>query len=80
MQIPCFFYANEIPAIVAGFNIGLPMNRNDVKKNRSLRVARVNGSNSGVGAQQTTPELEAIKRPRTHSWVASIQCVAGRPI
>jgi len=38
------FDVNEIPAIVAGFNIGLPMNRNDVKKKCSLRAVRANGS------------------------------------
>ena len=30
--------------MVAGFNIGLPMNRNDVKKKCSLRAVRANGS------------------------------------
>ena len=38
------FNVNEIPAIVAGFNTGLPMNRNDVKKKCSLRAVHANGS------------------------------------
>ena len=38
------FNVNEIPAIVAGFNTGLPMNRNHVKKKCSLRAVHANGS------------------------------------
>ena len=57
------FNVNEIPAIVAGFNIGLPMSRNDASEYCSLTVVRANGSLREGAPPKAVEEPSGEKRP-----------------